>query len=414
MMRALLWLWIALLLPSAAAAQDPQVRLELAAEETEIGQPLILRLTVLVPSFMPDPPSLPSFEIPDLMVRLNDRATTPTSQQVDGETWSGITRSYSLYPMIPGPFVLPPQEVAITYAADGATPETTTVMTEEIRFEAILPEGAEGLDPPLIASDLTTTQQITLPEGDLAVGDAITRQIVVKIEGTPPLFIPPLIGTEGTEALRPYPKEPVLEESENRGILSGTRTETVTYVALAEGTATLPPLSLSWYNLSSKAVETIELDGTTVEVAAGPPAPFRPDPGQIAGWLLALIALGSAAFFGWRRFGPGLRARARARRAARQVSEAHLYKTLEQAVGARDLTLSLQALRLYETHHPEARRPADLDAALHAVTEIRFGRATLDQGAITARWAALHKALPGLRPHRVHKAEQTLPALNPF
>ena len=215
-----IWLWGALLLAPMAAAQDPRVEVSLGAEQAAVGQPLILRLTVLVPSFMPDPPVLPSFEVPDLMVRLNGRATTPTSQQIDGETWSGITRSYSLYPMVPGTFILPPQEVRVTSAETGATPEVTTIVTDEIRFEAILPEGAEALDPPVLATGLTAEQTITVPEGELAVGDAITREIVLKITGTSPLFIPPLLDTEATERLRPYPAEPTLDESENRGVLS--------------------------------------------------------------------------------------------------------------------------------------------------------------------------------------------------
>ena len=143
-------LWLAL----PAAAQDPLVEMEFDADApVVVGQPVALRLTVLVPTFMPQPPVLPSFETPDLMVRLNGRATNPTSRRIDGETWSGITRSYSLYPMVQGRFDLPAQEVGVVYMDATSTEQRVQIPTEPVSFTAGLPEGADGLDPPPVVQD---------------------------------------------------------------------------------------------------------------------------------------------------------------------------------------------------------------------------------------------------------------------
>ncbi|MCP4818083.1 MAG: hypothetical protein GY883_02770, partial [Shimia sp.] len=94
-MRLLAFLFL-LLLPLAALAQDQDPLLEITFEERETipGQPLTLRLTVFVPTFMPKPPVWPSFETPNLRIRLPERSTSPTSRTINGGTWSGVSRRY--------------------------------------------------------------------------------------------------------------------------------------------------------------------------------------------------------------------------------------------------------------------------------------------------------------------------------
>lgn len=406
---------LAVLPPGLGFAQVPKVELSLAAEETFVGQPLILRLTVLVPSFMPDPPALPSFEVPDLMVRLNGRATNPTSERVDGETWSGVTRSYSLYPMIPGAFVLPPQSVRVTYAVDGATPETVTIETEAVRFQARLPEGAEALDPPLIARGLNATQELEIPQGGVAVGDAITREVIVTIDGTSPLFVPPLFESAETEGLRAYPQDPGLTEKVDRGVLSGTRREAITYVALSEGEASLPAITLSWYNLTSKQVETLTLDGARFEVSPGPPAPFEPDLSAITRWILLLLIFAGGGLWVARKQGPKFRVWRAAQRAAREISEPRLYAAIRRAAAAQDFAQLWTALATYTAHHGDTRRTTAFDAALGAVAETAYGPHPVHSTDVEARWRTLGSVLSEIRPPKSAPGRtQVLPDLNPF
>lgn len=79
-------LLIALLMLSApAAARDgPILATDFPETEAIPGQPLSLRVTVLVPTFMPSPPQWPSMEAPNLHVRVV--STGGTSQSVDGAT----------------------------------------------------------------------------------------------------------------------------------------------------------------------------------------------------------------------------------------------------------------------------------------------------------------------------------------
>lgn len=408
-------LFLAVWLALPAAAQDPLVEMEFDADAPVVlGQPVALRLTVLVPTFMPQPPVLPSFETPDLMVRLNGRATNPTSRRIDGETWSGITRSYSLYPMVQGQFNLPAQEVGIVFMDTTSTEQRVQVTTAPVSFIATLPEGAEGLDPPLIAASLTAKQEITAPEGSLTVGDAIQRRIEVTISGASPLFVPALLGPVEGAQLRAYPKDPTLSEAEDRGVLSGSRTEETTYVALAEGTAILPTLSLSWFNLGTGAVETLELEGASYEVAPGPAAPVEWDRAMLV--KLALAGLGTAlaialfARFGW----PALRAWRTARLETRRRSERVMYRRIEAAVAARNLADTLAARAVYEAAHGSGRPAPQLDLALSRVAETSFGATPITPQETAARWSALAAALEDIRPAANGEVTSAaLPPLNP-
>ena len=103
--RMIRLLAVLLLLALPAVAQEPVLRMEMDASEAVPGQAVSLRLTVLVPTFMPDPPVWPSYEAPDLLVRI--ASTGPVSERIDGETWSGVSRRYLVAPMLPGAVDLP-------------------------------------------------------------------------------------------------------------------------------------------------------------------------------------------------------------------------------------------------------------------------------------------------------------------
>ena len=75
---ALAMLW----LPLAAAAQQlaPLLRQEMDATATVPGQAVQMRITLLVPTWMPEAPVFPGFEAPNVMTRLPEGAAGPTSE----------------------------------------------------------------------------------------------------------------------------------------------------------------------------------------------------------------------------------------------------------------------------------------------------------------------------------------------
>jgi MlrC C-terminus len=355
----------------------PVLEVDFKEAEAVPGQPLSLRLTVLVPTFMPKPPVWPSLEAPNLLVRLPEGSTGPTSKRIGGQTWSGITRHYRISPMVPGDFAIPPQEVMVTFAdPDTNEPTKATLSTEPLAFSGVVPVGAEGLDPFLAAEALKLEQEITGDPETMAPGESVTRTVTARIRGTSPMFLPDLLPAMTVEGLAAYADEPALAEADDRGVLSGTRTERVTLVAEGGGSGEAPPVSLDWYNLKTGKVETATLEGFAISVDGPPARSAEPRDWRV----IALTALAGAlavalALWLLRRLLPPLGRWVRARRADWLASEARAYARLRQVAKHRDHAALRPALDAWaaKVSGPDPRRDARLQDALRQLGAARYG-----------------------------------------
>jgi hypothetical protein len=401
----------------AAAPEAPVLRV--AFEETEAipGQPLSLRLTVLVPTFMPDAPLWPTFEAPNLLVRLPEGSTGPTSARVGGATWAGVTRHYRISPMVPGDFAIPPQEVVVTYAdPETNQPVRSTLTTDALSFSAVLPAGAERLDPFIAAQALELTQEVEGDPAAMVPGDSVVRKVTAQIRGTSPMFIPDLVLSTAIDGVGAYPDEPVVEESEDRGVLSGTRTESVTLVAEGGGSGVAPPVSLDWYNLESGEVEAAAVEGFVIKVDGPPVRGAEPRDWRAIG-LTALAGALALALALWllRRVLPPLGHWVQARHADWLASEAHAYAKLRRVARRRDHAALRPALDAWaaKVPGPDPRHHPRLRDALTQIGAARYGR--MAPADTAAAWNALFSALPEAR--RASRALQAgataLPPLNP-
>jgi hypothetical protein len=70
------------------------------------------------------------------------------------------------------------------------------------------------------------------------------------------------------EIVKPYLQDPKVVESLERGVLSGSRDEQATYIALSGGSVILPDVEVKWFNLETNKIETITLAGQSFEITA--------------------------------------------------------------------------------------------------------------------------------------------------
>ncbi|MCH2067547.1 hypothetical protein [Shimia sp.] len=366
----------------AVWAQDVQPKLEVTFEESETvpGQPLTLRLTVLVPTFMPDPPVWPDFETPNLMVRLPSKASSPTSKSIGGETWSGISRRYQITPVVPGTFEIPAGEVKVRYRAlDGSEVLEATLPVPAQTVTGVVPEGAEAMDPFVAAEKLTLTQAVEGETTGLDAGASFTRVLEVKIEGVSPMFLPTVTPEEGLAGLRAYPESPVAEETENRGVVSGSRVEKTVYVVEGGVEGTLPEARLQWFNLKTGKVEEATAEAIDVQADAPVLAPSAEplDVEKIVRWGVALVAL---LFVAWAfaRWGvPVLRRSWGLAQERRLQSAGYAYGLLKQAVQKRDLSAAKPAYLRWAQKVPLAEQETELgiEEAFLQIGAARFGTA---------------------------------------
>ncbi|MBW4935554.1 hypothetical protein [Marinobacter sp. F4206] len=400
----------------ASAEHAPVLRTELEQTVAVPGQPISLRLTLLVPTFMPKPPVWPSFELPDLMVRLPERASGPTSDRVDGETWSGITRHYRIYPMAEGDFEIPPQPVQITFVElDNQQPTTITMSTEPLSFSGKIPEEGKALSPFLAASNITIEQQLKGDAEELKPGESLIWTVTARIEGTSPMFLPDLISDLRLEGLAVYPEDPVISETSDRGVLGGTRTEQITLVAEVGGAGELPPITLQWLDLDNQCIEIAET-GPVSYAVDGPLVGtelirnWRPIALAVIAGLFILFSM----FWASRRFSGPLRQFAARRKSHYETSELHAYRVLTHAVKNRSRTRLYPALHHWLGFFPsrEAEDHERLKKTLLELGRQHYGTADAKEEDL---WLHLSKILREMRRHLRHRfgSYQALPPMNP-
>lgn len=275
MWRGLLYLMLAIVCrttlaqqPPANAPTDPIVRTTLEPSAVTPGQSATLKVTALVPTWMPNPAVLPGFDLPNLMVKLPDRATRPVSERIRGKMWSGVTRTYQIYPLVAGEIPIPPQTLTLSYA-DPKTYQTATVQaqTDALVLVGAVPAAAQDLQPFLAASALTMTQEVDGATGTLEPGDAVSRSVSVAIAGAPPMMVPALLSDAAVAGLSIHAEAPeVTDDPAKPGELAGRRTERQTIIVENGGRYTLPAVQLRWYNLHTDAVEIATVESIDLAV----------------------------------------------------------------------------------------------------------------------------------------------------
>jgi len=167
---------------AGAPVEAPLVRAELEPDKVRVGETAKLRVTVLVPTFFKSPPVYPSFEIADAMTRLPPDSSFPTSENIDGEAWSGIVRDYEIVPLVAGRFALDPGKVVVRYA-DPDSGETRDAEGSVPRFvlRAVVPTGAETLDPYVGGSSLQLERTLEGEADGLEVGDALVVRVRARL-----------------------------------------------------------------------------------------------------------------------------------------------------------------------------------------------------------------------------------------
>ena len=244
-----------------ASGQTPVIHARLEpAKGIIVGQPVHLVVEVLVPNFFTGSPDFPIFEMENAIVVLPEETPQNFNEQVNGQTYAGIRRTYFIYPQQPGDFRLPPAQLTVPYA--NAPPKTTEAHLSllPLTFRADIPAAARGLSYFLPTTRLTLQQRWSSPLNKLRVGDTVERTITVTTIKMQGMLIPPL-PLEAQAGIRIYPGEPKVQDLKtDRGeFVSGQRTQSAKYFIQKEGDYTLPAIELKWWNLNTNRVATATL-----------------------------------------------------------------------------------------------------------------------------------------------------------
>ncbi|MCK7597665.1 BatD family protein [Microbulbifer sp. CAU 1566] len=393
----------------AAAADKPIIKYKLSEEKAVPGQSISLFVTILVPTWMTQPPDFPEFDQPNLSVTLPGRSSQAISQVIDGNTWSGVAREYLIIPLAPGTYRLPAGQVKLAYKnPDDGDDLQATLKLAPPPIEVTTPEGAAGLNPFIAARELTLSQEIEGEPEALHAGDAFSRNVTATIEGSTVMFIPQLLDSRAPEGLAAYPDTHKAEDKTDPRTdeTTGTRNERMTYVAESGVRGTLPAITLRWYDLDDGQIKTSSVDAIKVHARG---------PGAFSGtslWEKLLILAGAALLFWllWQWAVPRIHQFQSERTKRAEASGLAAWQRLYSACNAQDYSAVLQAAGEYRRRAPSAAQ--SLQPALFTLGAIQYGDTPASVSSAAA-WQQLTQAIEALRPDAAHIRQAPLPPLNP-
>lgn len=420
MLRNLLPL-VAVAFSTSAIAEQPApiVEIDLTPEEVLVGEALTLRVSVYVPTWFVKPPTFPSFEVPNAITRLPPDSTRPATKQVGRDTWSGITRSYRIYPLMGASFRLENRAMDVQYADPGSDTLRVQVDTGDISFSAVVPAGAEGLEPYVAGTRFEVSRSLDGDLDSLAVGDAVVATYTAELDGLSAIFIPELVATEDVAGVSVYADQPMVEDGP-----PARRVEKLTFIFNAGGNFEIPAVSIDWWNTESGSVQTASLVPLPISVS-GPAleAAGRSEERRTIDWkLLIIIAAGLVLVLRWL---PGvldrLRSTLKAREELERASESYAWKQASDALASGDAHRAHDALvrwlgrldagldlRAFAASFGDETLASDIDTMYRSLYTDSNAPTNLDRIA-----SGLGRARERCLANRVDSTDLALPPLNP-
>ncbi|MBA3582466.1 MAG: protein BatD [Gammaproteobacteria bacterium] len=184
-------------------------------------------------------------------------------------------RRFVLFPQSTGTIEIPPvtltgQMVAVRQRSAYFDPFGQSTQAIRLSSNAIKLNVLAALanqNPWLPAEKISLDEHWSIDPPIFKVGEPITRTITLNARGLMAAQLPSLTSVLSDD-FKTYPDQAKLNNKNRDNGVTGTRTESLALVPLTAGEFTLPAISVTWWNSSSKQTETSTIPARTIVVAA--------------------------------------------------------------------------------------------------------------------------------------------------
>jgi len=183
--------------------------------------------------------------------------------------------TFLLYPQRAGRLEVPSFEVRFSARAGyDSEPSGFTFQTPVLFIEALVPPGADasGLVVTSTSFTMESSWTPTLPDdgpGNLQVGDAITLEVTRRARDVPGMVFAPLPDFS-IEGLGVYPDAAQVNDRINRGDLTGSRSDFVTFICEREGNYEIPEMRFQWWDPEQEVLAEKVIPARELVVVANP------------------------------------------------------------------------------------------------------------------------------------------------
>jgi hypothetical protein len=431
-------LMISVLLPGSpftkANGQQPVVVCAFLTpkENIWVGQRVTLEVDVLIRSDWAQIKQIRDFEISGALVQRVETQGTRIQETLDGESYSDKRYELLVFPKRSGKIQVPavPVEVEIKSWGANAKSSVERVNTPALQFQANLPPGAQQESELISTTELKARQQWEPETGEVKVGDSLKHVLAFEAADVPgSAFVP--LAYDPVDGVAVYPIQPLVSDRTDRGTLTGSRKESVTYVFQEPGKAKIPDVTVTWWDITNEELKRETLQGRTLAVVLNPAAQTsaasqaQKDRSATGKWWWSIPILAFLAALAWT-FRHRLQSRWRYWRQERQESEVAFFRQCLKTARSNDAKATFNALMRWLDHMHQGRESPRLDIFLdqYGDNTARQGAAALIHAATSVerlRWngGGGSKALKKARSRWLNAeqnqgaARSVLPALNP-
>ncbi|MBF3044786.1 protein BatD, partial [Pseudomonas aeruginosa] len=249
-------------------------------EKVYVQAQVILTLRIYHSVSLYDDSSLTPLAMNDAKVEQLGEART-YEKELNGIRHGVIEVRYAIFPQKSGALVIPAQAFSATlvdrgdddYNPFGPRPGRQMRVTSPSIPLLVRPKPADyPADVPWMPARALSISESWSPQPEQAqVGESLTRNVLLKVEGLSGTQLPPL-PLPDVQGLRRYPDQPQLaDQSTDQGLI-GSREEREALVPEQAGRIELPALEVVWWNTREDRLERTSLPARTLEVAAAPQA----------------------------------------------------------------------------------------------------------------------------------------------
>ena len=267
-----------LMLVSAQAKANLQgeIRFEAGREgATWLGQELALNLDLWSDGVSFGDQSFVLPEVKGAYLLQADSSTVKLNENRDGEAWLGLRYTFLLYPQRAGRLEVPSFEVRFsTRAGYDSEPAGFRFQTPVLFIEAQLPPGANASGLVVTSTSFTMESSWTpaMPNegpGKLKVGDAVTLEVTRSARDVPGMVFAPLPELS-IDGLGIYPDAAQVNDRINRGDLTGSRIDSVTFICEQEGNYDIPETRFQWWDPEQEVLAEKVIPAQELAVVANP------------------------------------------------------------------------------------------------------------------------------------------------
>ncbi|MEP5569429.1 MAG: BatD family protein [Halioglobus sp.] len=233
-------------------------------------------------------------EVPGLVILQTEQFAANASESRGGQTWVIQRWSLDLYPQRAGNFTIPPISLSLEVNAGEQGNIQGDTLSDPVDFNVQLPSALEQAEFWVATPAFSVQQSLNKDTDNLKPGDAFERRIEFRADDVLAMMLPE-VNTKEQAGLATYPAPPILNNSSNRGQATGSRVQTISYVAEEPGSYLISSEDFFWWDTRTEELRVVSIPAVEVLVIAAPGAATDESTSVLNRAQLLTMAIGIAA-----------------------------------------------------------------------------------------------------------------------